>query len=398
MKITSIDVMQLKTRSVGMFWDPVICRVNTDAGVYGYGEAALAYGIGSSAAAGALKDFSGLVIGMHPIENEVIWNKLHRETMWAQNGGAAFFAAISAIDMAVWDIKGKFYDQPVHVLLGGKLRSKLRSYASQLHFGWGSSLEEATSLEDYDYACRRALDEGFDAVKIDYLTFDSSRRRFRPEETTRLLPPSILDLVESRLEQTRRTMGSGDIIIEAHSNTDVASAIQIGKRAEKYGIFFYEEPTDPSPLLHKRVADAVSIPLASGERIYGRGEYVPYIEQGILGVVQPDLGTCGGITEAKKIGDMASTYNVGVQVHACGTGISTAAALQVEAALPSFVIHEHHVINRMKWNKELCCHDYQPVDGSFDIPDIPGIGNELSDFALNNARVHTVSERRERLS
>ncbi|MFF5676079.1 mandelate racemase/muconate lactonizing enzyme family protein [Streptomyces hygroscopicus] len=396
MKITTIDVISLKAETGGPLWNPVVCRVNTDAGIHGYGEAAMAYAIGSSGASGMVKDFAGLVVGMDPLANEVIWEKLYKETMWAQNGGLVAFAAISAIDMALWDIKGKFFDVPVHQLLGGKRRDRLRSYASQLQYGWGERVGRCSRVSDYVDACTKALDEGFDAVKIDYLIFDGDGNRFVPEQTTRLLPSATLGLVEERLAATRKAVGSGDIIIEAHSSTDVASAIQIGKRAEKYDIFYYEEPTTPHPELHRRVADAVDIPLASGERIYGRWDYAPYLEAGILGVIQPDLGTCGGLTEAKKICDTAATYDIGVQLHVCGTPLSTAAALQVEAVLPNFTIHEHHIFNRMSWNKDLCVHDYQPVDGHIEVPDLPGLGNELSAYALENAHIETVSERRER--
>lgn len=398
MKITSVDVMALNARSVGIPWRPVVCRINTDEGIYGYGEAAMAYGIGASGAFGMVKDFAGLTIGLDPLANEVIWDKLYKETFWGQNGGVAVFAGISAIDMALWDIKGKCFGVPVHQLLGGKRRDRLRSYASQLQFGWGEEFGRASQAGEYAQACEQAVAEGYDAVKVDFFTFDRDGNRFAPEQGTRLLPPATLDLVEERIAVTRETLGDGDIIIEAHSFTDVASAIQIGKRAEKYGIFYYEEPTTPHPKLHKRVAEAVDIPLASGERIFGRWEYAPYLEDGTLGVIQPDLGTCGGLTEAKKICDMAATYDVGVQIHVCGTPLSTAAALQIESVLPNFTVHEHHVINRTAWNKDLCVHDYQPVDGSIAVPDRPGIGNELSEYALETAHIETVSEPREWLS
>lgn len=396
MKITSVDVMALAPRSEGHPWRPVVCRVNTDDGLYGYGEAAMAYGIGASGAFGMVKDLAGLIIGMDALANEVVWDKLYRETFWAQNGGAAIFAGISAIDVALWDIKGKFFDVPVHRLLGGKRRDSLRSYASQLQLGWGERFGRAGRTAEYVDACNRAAAEGYDAVKIDFLTFDREGVRFRPEQGTRLLSPATLNLVEERIAAAREALGvDRDLIVEAHALTDVASAIQIGRRAEKYGIFFYEEPTTPHPKLHQRVAEAVDIPLASGERIFGRWEYAPYLEDGILGVIQPDLGTCGGLTEAKKICDMAATYDIGVQMHVCGTPLSTAAALQIESVLPNFTIHEHHLANRVPWNKELCVHDYQPVDGRIPVPDLPGIGNELSRFALDTAHIETVTESRE---
>jgi galactonate dehydratase len=392
MKITSVDVMELKPRK-DKNWRPIVCRVNTDEGVQGCGEAALAYGIGASAAFGMIRDLSGCIIGMDPLENEVIWEKLYKTTFWGQNGGPVVFSGISAIDIALWDIKGKFFNVPVYRLLGGKKREKLRSYASQLQFRWGDGVDPAFAAEDYAAAAKHAVSEGYDAIKIDFFTYDRDGRILSSEDTTRLLKPYYLDLVEERIAAVREAIGPGvDIIMECHSFTDARSAIQIGKRAEKYNIFVYEEPTTPSPQLTKLVAESVDIPIASGERIYTRWGFAPYFENGSLALIQPDLGTSGGITEGKKICDMAYTYDVSVQVHVCASPLSVAAALQLEAVIPNFCIHEHHVINRATYNRELCVHDYQPIDGYMAVPELPGIGNELSEYALETAEIVTVSE------
>lgn len=391
MKITSVDVMELKTRK-DKNWRPVVCRVNTDEGLYGYGEAAMAYGVGASAAFGMIRDLSGCIIGLDPLENEVIWDKLYKTTFWGQNGGPVVFGGLSAIDIALWDIKGKYFGVPVYQLLGGKRREKLRSYASQLQFGWGDGVDPVFAAEDYAAAARQAISEGYDAIKIDFFTYDRDGRQFSSEETTRLLKPYYLDLVEERIAAVREAVGPAvDIIMECHSFTDVQSAIQIGKRAEKYNIFCYEEPTTPSPTLTKIVAENVNIPIASGERIYTRWGYAPYFENGSLAMIQPDLGTSGGLTEGKKICDMAYVYDVSVQAHVCASPLSVAAALHLEAVIPNFCIHEHHVINKASFNRELCIHDYQPIGGAMPIPEIPGIGNELSEYALKTADVVTVS-------
>jgi galactonate dehydratase len=302
MKITSVDVMELKPRN-NPRWRPVVCRINTDQGLYGYGEAAMAYGVGASAAFGMVKDLSGMIIGKDPLDNEVIWDRLYKSTFWGQNGGPVIFAGISAIDIALWDLKGKYFDVPVYKLLGGKRREKLRAYASQLQFGWGDGIQSVSSTEDYVSVAGKAVAEGYDAIKIDFFTFDRDGRRFSAEETTRLLKSAYLDLIEERLAAVREGIGPKvDIIMEAHSVTDAQAAIQIGKRAEKYNIFAYEEPTTPTPKITKLVAENVKIPIASGERIYTRWCYSPYFENGSLSLIQPDLGTCGGITEGKKSG------------------------------------------------------------------------------------------------
>lgn len=391
MKIISVEVMELKPRN-NPRWRPVVCRINTDEGLSGYGEAAMAYGVGASAAFGMIKDLSRMIIDKDPLDNEVIWDRLYKATFWGQNGGPVIFSGISAIDMALWDIKGKAFNVPVYQLLGGKRREKLRSYASQLQFGWGDGLTSVCTTEDYAAVALKAVAEGYDAVKIDFFTYDRDGKNFSSEETTRLLKPYYLDLIEERIAAVREAIGPKvDIIIEAHSVTDAQAAIQIGKRAEKYNIFAYEEPTTPTPKITKLVAENVKIPIASGERIYTRWGYAPYFENGSLALIQPDLGTCGGITEGKKICDMAYAYDVSVQAHVCASPLSTAAALHLEAVIPNFCIHEHHVINLASFNKELCLYDYQPVDGYIQVPELPGLGNELSPYALETADRVTIS-------
>lgn len=392
MKITKIDVILMDTKPLdNPGWSPVLCRVYTDEGIYGDGEAAIAYGVGSTAAWGMLQDLAKLVIGMNPLDNEVIWEKLYKSTFWAQNGGPIVFSGISAIDTALWDIKGKYFNVPVYQLLGGKMRDNLRCYASQLQFGWGEKKIPALSIEDYVNNAKMAVEEGYDAIKIDFFTFAPDGHRYNSEETTRMLDAKHLNIVIDRLAAVREAVGPNiDIIMENHSYTDAQSAIQIGELAKKYNILYLEEPTTPNPKVNKFVYDRLNIPIAHGERIYSRWGYAPYFENGSIQLIQPDIGNCGGITEVKKICDFAHIYDIGVQAHVCASPLSTAAALHLEAAIPNFTIHEHHVYNRYPYNKKLCIYDYQPVDGYIKVPDLPGIGNELSEYCFTHGKIVTV--------
>jgi L-alanine-DL-glutamate epimerase-like enolase superfamily enzyme len=179
MKITSVDVIALET-DPGCFNRTVLCRVNTDQGVYGIGEAGLAIATGAPAAFQQIKDLAPMVIGMDPLYHEVIWEKMFRQSFWSQGNGAIVMAAISAIDIAIWDIKGKAANLPLYKLLGGKQREKLRCYASQLQFGWlvdkfipfrGASGDPAYYAE----MAQRAVQDGFDAIKTNFMRFDKRR-------------------------------------------------------------------------------------------------------------------------------------------------------------------------------------------------------------------------------
>lgn len=390
MKITKIDIMQVHTKRPR--WRPVVCRIYTDEGIYGDGDTALTFGVGAFAAVGMLRDLAKLLIGCDPLDTEVLWNKCYRDTFWGQNAGPIQFAAMSCLDIALWDIKGKFFNVPIYKLLGGKRRNSLRTYACQLQYGWyQEGIKIAGTTQEYVNAALSAQNEGYDAVKFDFFTYDVDKRNFTTNERVGLLKPYYVELIEERVAGVRDAVGKEvDIIVENHAYTDVNSAIQIGKRLEKYNILYYEEPTTPDPRLTKLVHNEVNIPLASGERIYSRWQYAPYFENGSLNIIQPDIGNCGGITEAKKICDMANVYDVGVQAHVCSSPLATAAALHLECVIPNFVIHEHHVFNLYDFNKELCIYDYQPVNGQYFIPDLPGLGNELSEYALTHCEKFTV--------
>ena len=373
MKITQVDIMTPHIEERPM-WRPILCRIYTDEGIYGDGEAALAYGIASPAAAGMIRDLATLIIGMDPLDSEVIWDKLYKATFWGQNGGPVVFAGISALDIALWDIKGKAFNVPIYKLLGGKRRDNLRTYASQLQFGWSDHPEIMTTLDDYREVSKKAVAEGYDAIKIDFFTYaPEDGYIYTAEDCTRLLTPKIVEVVESRVAAVREAVGPGiDIIMENHSRPDAQSAIQLGRAVQKYNIFYFEEPNTPTPKTAKFICDKLEMPVAHGERVYSRWQYAPYFEDQSIQVIQPDLGNCGGITEGKKICDMAYVYDISVQAHVCASPLSTAAALHLEAVIPNFVIHEHHTNNLKQYNKDLCTVDFQPVDGKFKVPEGPG--------------------------
>lgn len=386
MKITKVDVFLVNDKEAPSI-HPVVCRIYTDNGLYGDGEAAMSYGIGATAAFGMVKDLANLIIGMDPLENEKIWDKMYRTTFWGQNGGGVFTAGMSAIDMALWDIKGKFFNVPIYTLLGGKLNDNLRTYASQLQFGWRNTMGACFTIEDYVAAAKRAIEQGYDAIKVDFFTFqdEPSKGGFTDKERTTLITPRNLRTVVERVKAVREAVGPDvDIIMENHSFLDMNTAIQLAAAVEPYNIFYFEEPNTPDPQTAKRLAEHINIPIASGERIYTRWQYAKYFQDNSLHIAQPDMGTCGGFTEVKKICDMAYTYDVAIQIHACGTPLSTAASLQMEAAIPNFIIHEHHQCNMVHSHIKLCKYDYQPVNGRFKVPDLPGLGQELSDFVLND--------------
>ena len=391
MKITSVECY------LGNF---ITVKVNTDKGIYGWGEAGLAYGNCWEAAFGQCQDFAKLVIGMDPFNTEEIWEHLHRHTFWGMGGGVVVTSAMAAIDTACWDIKGKALGVPVYKLLGGKTNKKLRAYASQLQFGWRTIIEKNDSLtvlydpKDYYDVVKDAMSEGYDAVKIDPV--------FAPTEKADLvslfgtqgthhrgcLRQHDLQRSVERIAAAREAGGPDlDIIVEIHSLLDANTAADLGEALKPYRIMYYEEPTMPcNPSVFKHIKERSGLPLATGERSYTRWGFRQFFEERTLDVIQPDLCNTGGITETKKICDMAQVYDMGVQIHVCGGPIATAAALEVEAAIPNFTIHEEHNANLCTKFTKGGKYFYEPKNGYYDVPELPGIGQEMSEEELAKSR------------
>ena len=389
MKITQVEVLLIhsikteKNEAGGQ--RPIVLRIDTDEGIYGVGEVGMAYGTGGTAAYGMVQDLARLIIGMDPMDNEAIWEKMLKKTFWGQGGGTVIFGGMSGIDIALWDIKGKALGLPAYKLLGGKCRKDLRVYASQIQFGWGPKRQICTKPEEYAEGALKAIEDGYDAVKVDLLQLDRNGTTGLHLEGP--LPPSVIQLARERIEAIRKAVGSNiDIIVENHAHTDTTSGIQLAKAIEEYNVFFYEEMNTPlNPKMQKFAKDKINIPLAAGERVYSRWGYVPFFIDRSLDIIQPDLGTCGGLTEGKKICDMAHPFDITVQAHVAGTGIAIAAALHLETAIPNFCIHEHHQKALMPAYHVLCEYNYQPVKGRYTAPELPGLGQDLSKFAYEHA-------------
>lgn len=398
MKITSVDIIKtFKTPSVaaetavgGVPWHPVCVRINTDEGISGFGEIGVAYGNAQNAGFGMGIDFAKCIIGLDPMNSEEVWNRLHRLTFWGMGNGGVIMAGISGIDIALWDIKGKVFNAPVYKLMGGKTNGKLRAYASQLQFDWGKVSRSLVEPEEYADAARKAMNDGFTAIKVDPIGFDA-HGKWMGWSSRGVLQREQMDIAVNRVAAMRQAGPTLDIIIELHALTDATTSIQLGLELQKLNCFYYEEPTQPlNSNLFREISRKINIPLATGERVYTRWGYRPFFEDRSIGIIQPDLCNTGGLTEGKKICDMAHVYDIGVQVHCCGGPISAAAALQLEAVIPNFVIHELHASALIQDNIDLCKYDYAAKDGYFEVPDLPGIGQELTEAAIAASEVVTV--------
>ncbi len=382
MKVTNVEIWDC-TATWRKGWNPVVIRVNTDEGISGLGEVGLPIGGGHNAYIGAAKDLAEMVlIGKDPLQSEKIWESGLRNTWLGQGGGMIFFAGMSGIDMALWDIKGKAAKLPLYQLLGGKTNAKLRCYASQVNFGWPNP-KVCVKPEEFAEQALNALAEGFDAVKVDPIMFDDKGNRYG-WDLTKVMTNDQLKLAYDRMAAVRKAVGpSVDIILECHTLPEVTNAIAIGRACEDLRCMYYEEPINSHNAEEMvKVSQNVKIPLAAGEHIYTRWGFRPYIEKQALNVIQPDLGIAGGITEGKKICDAAHTYGISAQVHCCGTPIDIAASVHLETAIPNFAIHENIAAGQSEQNVAMCTPAIRVNRGSFTAPEGPGLGVELDEKVM----------------
>lgn len=393
MKITQIDVLEAELSGANgiQSWRPVFARVHTDEGIAGLGEVGMAYGTGAPAAGPMILTLGErFVLGRDPFCTDSIWESMLRRSFWAEGGGPVIFGAMSAIDAALWDIKGRALGQPVHRLLGAETPAPLRCYASQLQFDWTADVEFLAEPARYRDAAARARAEGYDCVKVDPIMVapDGSRAL----GLRGIFTPVQRRLFRARMEAIREGVGDdADIIIELHSLTSTAGALQIAELSQDLDILFLEEPTHyNSTNAHLAAARKSPIPVATGERLYTRWGFLEYLEAGAVDMIQPDIGLVGGISEGYKIAHLAHAFDVGVQAHICGSPLSTAIGLQFEAAIPNFEIHEHHTYALKACNRDLFEEDLQPSGGRFTVPTTPGFGMTLRADAERKMQTATV--------
>jgi galactonate dehydratase len=360
--------------------NPVLVKVLTDAGISGVGEAAVAYGTGAPAAAAMVKELAeSFVLGKDPFNIEALWSEMYDHTFWAKGGGSIIFAGISAIEQALWDIKGKALNVPVYELLGGKVRDQVRVYAN----GWSY---RSTKPSEFAREAERVVKDGYTAMKLHPLATAMMDVHGRIRHVSkRSLDRAALEAAIAQVRAVRQAVGPKiDLMLDVSAELTTDAIIGFARKVEDQDIMFLEEPVDPSDVeALKKVSEHVHIPIAVGERLYTRYGFRRVMELHAADILQPDIGNTGGIMEAKKIAAMAETYNMRIQPHTCASPVSTAAALQLDACIPNFFIQELYPY-RIPEHFEIVDHapELDVKNGMLPISDRPGLGIELVEERL----------------
>ena len=371
MKITRVEAIYLRQPEVK--WqcdsgqDALIVRVETDAGITGIGEVDSAPLAVKGAIEGPFSHTTAcglgqVVLGEDPFETEKIWHKMYRANIYGGRRGVGLHA-MSGIDMALWDIKGKALGMPVWKLLGGGFHQRIRCYASSL-FG-------ATPAKTCELASRYR-DQGFTAVKFGWDPMGQDEKN---------------DIALVR--EGRKGLGDDvDLLIDAGLVWDSKTALQRARAFSEYNIFWLEEPLRPDDYDgYRKLAEATDVRIAAGEEECNRLSYLELMDRGRIDVVQVDLTRCGGFTEAMKIAALAWDRGLPVANHGFTTYINVTAALHWLNSIPNALICEFVAEEETNLRESITKQKLRARDGYLDIPQGPGLGIDLDEEAIARFRV-----------
>ncbi|MFI3280902.1 MAG: mandelate racemase/muconate lactonizing enzyme family protein [Rikenellaceae bacterium] len=372
MKIVNIETFLLSDTLDERFYfsqfdyaSRLICvvKLTTESGLIGWGEG---YGPANIIKAGI--DFlKPIVMGRNPLESDVIWSDMFRRSIdYARKG--VLMSAISAIDVAIWDLKGKILKQPVSTLLGGRYRERVEVYATGFYFtdAMEGCMEQALAQEAKEY-----LAQGYSAMKM--------KVGLGVEQDIK------------NVEAIRNAVGDKVRLgVDSNHAYNVREAIELANRLEPYNIMWFEEPISPDDYAgYRELRSRTTIPLAGGECEFRCDGFKTLLENRCVDYIQPETGTTGGITEQKRISTIASTYHVEMTPHNWGTGIIIAANLHITANLhyaPGRIFDKEPLLefdrssNRIR--EELITEPFAAVNGYIDVPTGHGLGVEVDEDKL----------------
>jgi L-alanine-DL-glutamate epimerase-like enolase superfamily enzyme len=349
-----------------------LVKVSTDAGICGYSDvetsapvakAAIEAPTWSEAGMACFDGLASLVIGENPLEVERLWYKMYRGSIYYGRRGVAI-QAISAIDIALWDIMGKFYQQPVHILLGAKWRDRVRAYASTLFRPTPEAMRDAAA---------HYVDQGFTAIKFGWGVFGQD-----PRQDVRLV------------EAAREAIGdTRDLLIDTgwFIERTPKQAVQVVRALEPYKPFFVEELLHPEDYDGYRfVSEQVDTLIACGEQEATEWGFKLLIDRGKVDVLQPDLTRCGGFTAARKIVCLADLANILVIPHSWSSDLLTAASLHLNAFMRRATFIEFNT-SQGPLSRALVREPLTMVDGHLAVPTAPGLGVDVDEDTIARYRI-----------
>ena len=346
-----------------------IVRVITDNGLIGIGQSAC-WGY-LEATDAVVKKFADYLVGKDPLDIEHHWQYMYRMGPFR---GSVISGAVSAVDIALWDIKGKALEAPVWQLLGGKVRDKIR-----LHLLMGgirpNAADQGTTPEGIRLNARDAAEEGYTAIKIDPL----------PDGFQSMTLPRLIHDTRENVAAMREGAGLDvDIILEIHRKLTPMNAIALAEQLIEFSPLFYEDPIQIDSVKSQgEIAKRTKLPVANGERMHSIWEFRELFEAGGSQYVRPDLGLGGGVTGVKKIAGLAESYHSALVTHNFLGPVLTAAACNIDTSIPNFLTQEYSMEDEQPFNA-IFNSSWKRVGGFIPVPDTSGIGIDLEVESLKS--------------
>lgn len=371
MKITACKTFLVE----GLKYNWTLLKIETDAGIHGWGEAT--NWPGSPLIEAACQHVGNVIIGQDARRIDYLWTKLYRDLHWLGQAGP-LLSAISAVDLALWDIKGKHLDAPVHELLGGAYRRKIQLYANYWFTG-GSH-----TPDDYARQARATVAQGFTALKFDpfahvnYLYGEDLSDTNGLTEKQKQLAVDVVAAVAAAVGPEVA------LAIETHAFLNGPTAVEMAHRLARlnFNCMWYEEPALPEfPDAIADIRRQIPLPVCVGERIHSRFMLRAVLEKQAADIVMPDITRCGGITEMRKMANLAETYNVPVAPHNPNGPFSTIASAHTMATIPNF-FRQEFMVNDVPWRDTCLSHPLPIEQGYFVLPDRPGLGFDVDEAEL----------------
>jgi galactonate dehydratase len=374
MKITDLNVWVTRPEPRGRSY--VFLQLETDEGITGIGEATSSGG-GGSLIVGQMarflrdttvkEDFRESLIGEDPEDIDRLWHKLFRRFTGGGGFGGFVTTILSGIDIALWDIKGKVMGRPIYQLFGGPVWENVPLYTHVVPGDPGEAAEQARSLAA----------EGYTALKLD--PFQPEMRQHHRRYMQGSISPGGAALGIETIAAIREAVGPGvEVLVDAHGNFNVPTAINLARRLEPYDIGWFEEPVQPnSNEALKHVKDSVNVPICVGERLYSRWDFVPILRDRLAEYLMPDILWSGGISEMRKIANLAEAFYIPISPHDASGPINLLAGAHTMMTVPNFYKLEYN-------HAALHLHDsfvtpgLDIKDGVLYLSDRPGLGVELN--------------------
>ena len=367
MKITEINTAEVRIKVEGTpRYTYRFVRIHTDEGVYGTGEASHV----DAGWRGSTQQMARQLIGKDPRDVDACFEGIRRTMLFAGGFAGLGISVLTGLEIALWDLAGKAQGVPVYRLLGGKFRDRVRLYVDSAHSNYRERAEKVRA-------------DGFTAIKFD---LDDAANPHKLDPWNWSVTPGEFESIIDQANEIREAVGPHmDLAIDLHGRYDATAGMKVAQGVEDLDLMWLEEPVPPDNIdALKRITESTSTPICAGENLYLRYGFRDLLEKQCCDIIMPDISKCGGLSECRKIANMAEIYYVPFAPHNNSSALSTVGDAHVCASVPNFLALEFHRYDDPTWNDVIISDEPAIQQGHVVLSEKPGLGVELNDEYLQS--------------